>query len=161
MPTDDEILQAFRLIDARIDRSGSLAVLRERLAGELLGDADRVAATLAPDFELVSHTGGPAATVPASSIIESIRRQGESGALMWVELDHLLAEADLVAGEGVLRTYRSDEGTVTSFPLALFVRVPGDRMAHEVAYMRMDAAETVEVAAGAMPPADRLRSILG
>jgi hypothetical protein len=53
--------------------SPSLKSLRKRLVGELFGDTDAVAATFAPAFEVVIHSGESTVTLPGSVIAEGVR----------------------------------------------------------------------------------------
>lgn len=64
-------------------------MLRVRLLGELFGDADMGAATLAPDFELVMNTGTSTATLAGSAVVQGLGVQSASGVLMWTEFDDL------------------------------------------------------------------------
>jgi hypothetical protein len=167
--TTDDLIQAFRLIDGRLSGDGGrgpLAVLRERLLGELVGDADRVAATLSPDFVLVSHGGGASTTTAGPRMVESIRRQGAAGMLMWVELDELLVEDDAVAGQGVLRTMRAAGGgadgvALTTDPLALFLRFAGDLMTSEVVFLDTAAGGSTTVHGVALPSREHLLARAG
>ena len=86
-----------------------MLALRTRLAGELLGDADLVASTLADGFELTTITGGSSTTTDRDSLIGTIRRQSESegGVLMWMDLEDLVAEEGAIAGQGLLCMLRA------------------------------------------------------
>jgi hypothetical protein len=161
---DYQVLQAFQVIGERLAGGAPAAplhTLRERLAGELLGDAPRVAATLAPTFTVVTHTGRPASTVSGRDMVEGIKRQGETGVMLWVQLADLVADSNVVAGDGLLHTFRSDASTVTSFPLAFFIRYAvGGLMASEVAYMDVAATVTTSLPKETAPSIERLRSLL-
>lgn len=151
------VLQAFRGIEGR--QGGPLiAVLRERLLGELFGDADAVAATLDPAFELVLHTGGTTATLPGSAVVGGVGIQAASGVLMWTEFDDLIADNDVVAGHGRLCTLLVSEHGLTTAPIAVFLRFTGDRMTSEVAFMGQATTEVIEQ--GALPSPETLRSQL-
>jgi hypothetical protein len=160
----DQMLQAFRMIGARLSgdaRAAPLHALRERLAGELLGDHQRVAATLAPAFTLVTHTGGPSSTTSGRGMVDGIKRQGENGVMLWVSLDDLVVDADVVAGDGLLHTFRTDTSSLTTFPLAFFIRFAVDGlMASEVAFMDVAAAVTSALPNEATPSVEHLRSLL-
>ena len=158
----DRMLQAFRVIDDRCGdaaTAGSLLALRERLAGELLGDDVRVAATLAPDFALVTHTGGPATTIAGRDMVDGIRRQGNAGVVIWTELDDLVAAPDVVAGHGLLHTFSPDPRAVATCPLAFFIRYAEGFMTSEVAFMDVSAATTTSLPNGTTPSIERLQSI--
>lgn len=163
MDLQHEVLQAFRLIDERLVQGPSdltVRSLRRRLLGELLGDADLVSSTLAPDFVLTMHAGDQAATTSASSMIAGIRRQGEAGVSIWMTLDDLVVELDVIAGNGLLHTFSAGAGKLSTLPLAFFIRFAGDRMTSEVAYMHATAARFSSPPEGAMPSVERLRSLL-
>ena len=131
---ESRILRAFGRFDEH--RGGPfIAVLRKRLLAELFGDADAVAATLDPAFELVMHTGGTTATLPGSAVVQGVEIQGASGALMWTEFDDLVTDDNVVAGNGLLCSLSVGEHAVTTMPLAVFLRFAGDRMTSEVAFM--------------------------
>jgi hypothetical protein len=158
------VLQAFQVIDGRIEEGARLAPLsslRERLAGELFGDAERVAATLASDFVLVTHTGGPPTTLAGRDMVAGIGRQGEAGAMLWTELDDLVVEPHVVGGSGLLHTFRPDPASVTSFPFAFFIHFMGGLMTSEVAFMEVSTAVTTPLAAGARPSLEGFESLVG
>jgi hypothetical protein len=160
---DDQMLQAFRMIAGRLEGdtpAAPLRTLRERLAGELLGDEQRVAATLDPAFTLVTHTGGPSSTTSGPDMVDGIKRQGEIGVMLWVSLDELVVDTDVVAGEGLLHTFHTDTSFLTTFPLAFFIRFTVDGlMASEVAFMDVAAAVTTALP-NVTPSFERLRSLL-
>jgi hypothetical protein len=140
---ETRILQAFRDIDG--GHGGPLiAVLRERLLGELFGDADAVAATLDPDFELAMHTGGTTAILPGSAVVRGVGIQAASGVLMWTEFDDLIADNDVVAGHGRLCTLLASKHGLTTAPIAVFLRFAGSRMTSEVAFMGEANTEVIE-----------------
>jgi hypothetical protein len=157
-PHADDVLQAFRLIDARLvatDAPASLRLLRDRLSGELLGDAERVERTLSPAFQLVTHAPGGVTTTDRATLLAGVRRQGRAeGAIMtWIHLEHLLVDGAVIAGQGLLHTLVTapiaaqlgfadveppDLG-LTTIPLAFFIRFAG-LMDTEVLYL--DTGET-------------------
>lgn len=154
---ETRVLHAFRGIDG--GRGGPLiAALRERLLGELFGDADAVAATLDPDFELVMHTGGTTMTLPGSAVVRGVGIQAASGVLMWTEFDDLIADNDVVAGHGRLCTLLASEHGLTTAPIAVFLRFIGDRMTSEVAFMGEAITQVIEQ--GALPSPEALRKQL-
>jgi hypothetical protein len=160
-PGDDEVLQAFRLIDKRADgdTSALLRSFRERLVGELVGDADRVERTLADGFELITYAAGRRTVTPRAAIVDSVRRLGEArgSLLIWVELDDLVIEDGVLATRGVLQTLctaqvagsRGQEGVgdtdlcLLSSPIALFLRFVGDKMTEETFYLEASPTRTV------------------
>lgn len=160
MNYEGEIRGALRALDERGAASEALRVLRERLAGELVGDGDRVAATLAPDFELVGYTGGAATTSSGAAVADSVRGLGSIGALLWVLFDDLVVDGDAVAGHGRLRMYRPDQQAVVTTPIAIFISVAGGQMTREVLFMQATAAETVAVQPGDMPTVEQLRALV-
>ncbi len=167
---DLDVLHAFRLIDSLLEagpRRGSLLALRDRLAGELLSDSDRVAATLADDFELTTVTGGCRTTTDRNALIEGIRRQneGDGGAMMWMELEDLVVEESALAGQGMLRMLRSapeatTSASVTSIPLAFFLRFRTALMTSEVIFMEAPRPESTVLHAGPRQSIDELRALL-
>ncbi|MDT3443195.1 MULTISPECIES: hypothetical protein [unclassified Pseudofrankia] len=180
-PDEDDVLQAFRLIEQRLvetpEHSG-LRLLRERLAGELIGDADRVGTTLGPTFTLVTHAGGSVTRTDRAALVETIHRQGSAkgAAMTWLRLDDLVVERDVIAGQGVLRTLLTaalaqrqgwrDIGPadlcLTTIPLAFFIRFAGDLMASEVLHLAADASERTVLTNGSRPDPDHcLRLIDG
>ena len=167
---DLDVLQAFRLIDSLLDagpRRASLLALRDRLAGELLGDGDGVASTLAEDFVLRTVTGGSSTLTDRNALIASIRRQSEADgeAMMWMELEDLVVEEAALAGQGTLRMLRSAPGTpasahVTSIPLAFFIRFDGVLMSSEVIFMEPPGPESTVLRTGPRPSNEQLRALL-
>jgi hypothetical protein len=160
---DEQVLQAFRVIGERLDAGAPpvpLRILRERLAGELLGDGQRVAATLAPEFALVMHTGGPPTTLGGRDMVDGISRQGDAGVMLWTEFDDLVVEIDAVAGDGLLHTLHPDPGSIITIPFAFFIRCAGGLMTSEVAFMNVSAAVTRSLTPGDKPSIDRLRPLL-
>jgi hypothetical protein len=163
MLSDEHVLQAFRVIGDRLDGgepAPPLLTLRERLAGELLGDGQRVAATLAPAFSLVTHTGGPPSTIAGRVMVDGISRQGNAGVMLWAELDDLLVETEVAAGDGLLHTFHPEPGSITSYPFAFFIHYAGDLMESEVAFLDASAAVTTSLPHGARPSVEHLRSLL-
>jgi hypothetical protein len=178
MTTEDNVLQAFRLIDLRIAEGAhrdQLQSLKNRLAGELLGDADLVAETLAPDFELVTHVSGVTAVTGRDAIIAGIQGLGQAnaGTLMWIELDALVCDRDAIAGHGALQTLGPDvddahpatsanpQGLrLTTMPLALFLRFDGNLMSSEVIYLDPAATRIEALTHASTPSPERLRDVL-
>jgi hypothetical protein len=163
LTSDERMLQAFRVIRERLDAgapSVPLEVLRQRLEGELLGDARRVAATLAADFGLVTHAGGLPMTLAGSDLVAGISLQAETGAILWTELDDLVVEEEVIAGDGLFHTFQPDLGSVTTFPLAFFIRYADGLMTSEVAFMAVSATVTTTLSQGAAPSRERLASLL-
>jgi hypothetical protein len=178
-PSADELLQAFRLIDDRLAAgavSGPLLSLRRRLAGELLGDPELVSSTLAENFELGTHAGAALTVSGRQAVIASVERMADPAArvLMWVKFDDLLSDRDAIAVQGDLLTIRSvaargPETTVggqpglslTSMPIALFLRFRGDLMTSETIYLNSAASTSSTLPNQPMPSAERLRAILG
>jgi hypothetical protein len=154
---ETRVLRAFRDIDG--GHGGPLiAVLRMRLLGELFGDADAVAATLDPAFELVMHTGGTTTTLPGSAVVQGVDAQAASGVLMWTEFDDLVTDNDVVAGCGLLCSLLLRERALTTMPVAVFLRFSGNRMNSEVAFMGQAHTEIIEQ--DALPDPDALRKQL-
>ncbi len=153
-------LQAFRLIDARLDEGvhqDQLSTLRQRLAGELLGSPALVNETLAAGFELVTHTAGATAGLDRAGLMAAAGRLGS--VLMWAELTDLAVDREIVAGQGLLRTLAGT--SLTTMTIALFVRYDDDaRMTSEVAYMNPQSQATVPAGAG-LPSREQLRDLLG
>jgi hypothetical protein len=158
-PDKVDPLQAFRLIDAKLDRDThreQLTALRRRLAGELLGAAELVEATLAADFELVTHAQGRTTALNRDAVIASARGQGT--AVIWVELADLAVEHGVVGGHGVLRTMAGS--LLTTAPLAFFTRFDGRLMTSEVLYLDVASETPVPPEAG-VPSRERMRDLLG
>jgi hypothetical protein len=170
MKPDDQldVLQAFRVIDARLaagPRWPSVLALRERLAGELLSEVDRVAGTLADDFELETVTGGSKTTTDRTALLGSIRRQheAEGEAMMWMELVALVVEETAIAGQGTLHMLRAAPGGsahITSIPLAFFIHFDGALMTSEVIFMDPPRTEPTVLGAGAAPTVEQVRTLL-
>jgi hypothetical protein len=168
-PGVDDVLQAFHLIDRRLAAApapDALRLLRQRLGGELIGDADRVAATLAPAFTLVTHAGGTVTTTDRAALVETVRRQGRShGAVMtWIQLADLLVDRDAIAGHGVVRTLLAATMTgpgwpdldpadrcLTTIPLAFFIRFAAGLMVSEEIYLDAGASERAVLRQGSGP----------
>lgn len=158
-PDEPDLLQAFRLIDARLDTSAyreQLATLRRRLAGELFGAPELVDATLAAGFELVTHMQGWTAVLDRDAVLASARGQG--AAVVWVELADLAVDRKVVAGHGVLRTMLGS--SLTTAPLAFFIRFDGGLMSSEALYLDV-ASETATPPDAGIPPRGHLRDLLG
>jgi hypothetical protein len=171
-PGEQDLLQAFRVIDDALGASacrGGLLAFRERLAGELLGEAERVATALGPGFELVTHAHGATTVTSRDAVIASIRALGETGAVIWAELDDLAADRGVVAGHGLLRTLTvaADGGSegpgrsrLTTVPFAFFIRFDGELMSSEVLYMDAAASQTIMLRDATMPSRERLRHLV-
>src|SRR5262245_27334149 len=151
---DADVLRAFRLIDRRLATAPDswsprlLRPLRDRLAGELIGDADRVGRTLGPAFTLVTHAGGTSTTTDRAGIVETIRRQGQAkgAAMTWLRLADLVVDRDTIAGQGVLRTLLAGplaarqgwrdvapaDRCLTTIPIAFFLRFADGLMVSEI-----------------------------
>ena len=146
-PEESDLLSAFRLIDEQLaaaPQAENLVVFRERLIAELVGDADRVAATLAPDFSLVTHVGGKTLTSGRDQLVASIQRLGAApgGALMWLRLESLVADRTTVAGHGFLVT-------LTAAPVSVTVE----------SSTRADVALWIVLSASAIPIATMFKTI--
>jgi hypothetical protein len=104
-----ELVAGLLSVTASIEREpegparAMLVALRERLAGELLGDVERTLAVVDDDFVLtVSQPGAPISRSNKSDLATSVEKfstlAGEM--LMWLELDHLVAAGEQLAGSG-------------------------------------------------------------
>ena len=152
-------LQAFRVIDARLDRGlhhDQLTTLRQRLAGELLGSPDLVDETLGPDFELVTHAQGTTAVLDRASAIAATGRL--RSVLVWGVIADLVADETAIAGHGLLRTLAGT--SLTTMTIAHFARFDGKRMTSEVVYLDAPSRATVADDVG-LPPREQLRDLLG
>lgn len=175
-PDVDDVLQAFRLIDRRLVEKpalGSLRLLRDRLAGELIGDADRVGRALDPTFTLNTHAGGGITTNDRTALVETVRRQGQAqgGAMTWLRLDDLVVDGNVIAGQGTLRTsltgtlaarqgwghVNPTDRCITTIPLAFFIRL-ADLMVSEVLYL--DVANTSRTVLGDGPDPHRCLALI-
>ncbi len=139
--------------------SRALTALRKRLVGELFGDADDVAATLDPAFEVVMHSGETTVTLPGPAIAEGVRAQAAAGVLMWTELDDLVIDAESIAASGATLTLQLTQGTLSTVPVGLFLRFSGGRMISEVVFI-CGSTETTDVSTEEMPSVDALRAHL-
>jgi hypothetical protein len=156
---EDRIIQAFKHIDAlRVDEP-LLDVLHRRLIAELFGDGDSVAAILEPDFKLVVHSAGNTSTLPADTVAAGVQAQRSAGTLLWTEFDELVVDGQLVAGSGTFCTLKIAGHSLTTMPVAIFLRFTASRMASELAYMGGHSAATA-VAPDDMPSIERLRAQL-
>jgi hypothetical protein len=106
-----DYLSSFRLIDGRLattsdERSRSILTgLRERLAGELVSDANRVLERLGEGFTLRTHLPGGAEAVTTREEMAQGFLQMEASAgqlVMWVDLTHLAVDGTVLAGDGLL-----------------------------------------------------------
>ena len=139
--------------------SPQLDALYTRVVGELLGDAEAVATTLDPAFELVMHSGDGTFALPGNAIVEGVRATGSAGVLMWIEIDDLVIDGETIAGQGAMLTLQLAQRTLSTAPLGLFLRFSGERMIAEVVFMGA-AAEPADVSALHVPTVDGLRSQL-
>ncbi|MCK9875157.1 hypothetical protein MXD61_16265 [Frankia sp. AgPm24] len=168
-PEESDLLSAFRLIDEQLaaaPQAGNLVVFRERLIAELVGDADRVAATLAPDFSLVTHVGGKTLTSGRDQLVASIQRLGAApgGALMWLRLESLVADRTTVAGHGFLVTLTAaPSGGLrrTVGPLAFFVTSDGPLITSESLYLDPPADETTVLPDATLADRQRCLDLVG
>jgi hypothetical protein len=157
-------LSAFRLIDGRLatesraQRRAMLIALRERLAGEMLGEVERVVSAVDDGFVLRTCLPSGAVEVTAlDAFREGLARMQPIAdqMLMWVELDHLLIEDNSMAGEGVLRTLVTSHLAremynasgvdddclyLSKLSLAFFIDFTGSKMAAETVYMDPSSA---------------------
>ncbi len=165
--TESSVLQAFGLIDAQIAQgspvSAQLRSLRRRLIGELVGDATLVAPELADDFVVHSWTGGSRKTIDRAAVLGSVERQGESGAVMWVELEELVADGAAIAARGVLRTAQTTAADVSiaTVPVALFISFGSDTMTAESLYMEPAGAQVRTIPRAILPSREQLLVALG
>ena len=139
-------------------QSPQLDGLRKRIVGELIGDADAVAETLDPAFELVMHSGDSTFILAGSAIVDGVRATAAAGVLIWLELDDLVIDGETIAGYGAMLTLQTTQRTVGTAPLGLFLRFREGRMISEVVFV--GAATETEVAAVDIPSIDELRSHL-
>jgi hypothetical protein len=153
------IMQAFNRIDDLLPAGVTSAALRERLLGELFGDADRVTATLDPNFELVMHSDVGTTTTGAATVVAGVERQTAAGVLLWSEFDDLLCDGTAVAGNGMLCSLQLRERAVTTFPVAVFLRFSGDRMISEVVFIGTAVTSAVP-STDAGPSMEQLRAKL-
>lgn len=156
---EDRIIQAFKHIDAlRVDEP-LLDILYRRLIAELFGDGDSVTAMLEPDFRLVVHSAGNTTTLPADTVTAGVRAQQSAGTLIWTEFDELVVDGQLVAGCGTFCSLKIGGQSLTTMPVAIFLRFTASRMASELAYMGGHSAATA-VAPDDMPSIEGLRAQL-
>jgi hypothetical protein len=127
----NRICDAFAAVDAKPD-SLLFATLRTRLLGELLGDAEGVASTLSPEFELVMHGGPEPVMLGRDAVLSAVRQQATAGALMWTEFGFLRESEATLSGHGVLCTLA--ERTLVTMPVAAFLRYEGATMVSEVVF---------------------------
>jgi hypothetical protein len=182
-PSEHDVLEAFRLIDRRLADPADpadpvvLLALRDRLAGELVGDADRVAARLSPGFTLVTHAGGTTTTT-REALLRGVRRQGATGgaSLMWLRLTDLVVDTTSLAGQGSLDTLltaavataagrgRSDltesDLLFTTVPIAFVIRFDGQLMASETLYLDAGSSRVEVLGGEPMPDSRRLLGLV-
>ena len=137
-------------------QSPQLDGLRKRIVGELIGDADAVAETLDPAFELVMHSGDRTFTLTGGAIVDGIRATAAAGVLMWLELDDLVIDGETIAGYGAMLTLQTTQRTLGTAPLGLFLRLREGRMISEAVFV--GGATETEVAEDAMPSVAALRA---
>ncbi|MCM3883418.1 hypothetical protein [Frankia sp. R82] len=168
-PEESDLLSAFRLIDEQLATAPgaeNLVAFRERMLAELVGDADRVAATLAPGFSLVTQVGGKTLTSGRDQLVASIQRLGAApgGALMWLRLDGLVADRTTIAGHGSLVTLTAvPSGGLrrTVGPLAFFVTGDGPLITSESIYLDPQADETSVMADATLLDRQRCLDLVG
>ncbi|ADP80573.1 hypothetical protein [Pseudofrankia inefficax] len=178
-PDENDILQGFRLIDDRLvgdSESFALRALRERLAGELFGDAERVEPTLGSSFNLVTQAGDATTTTGRETLLQGFRRQAaaKGGVMMWIHFEDLVVEGDSIAGQGTLNTMmtgslaaragRSDVAPedlcLTTVPVAFFIRSAAGVMTSEVLYMNVEASSSSVRRNGTMPDPARFLALV-
>jgi hypothetical protein len=157
---ENRIVEAFDRLDERRHDGPLIEVLRQRLLAELFGDGAGVAATLAPGFGLVMHAGDASMTLAADAVIGSVDAQAAAEVLLWTEFDDLVVDATVVAGSGTLCRAHLAGATLTTTPLAFFLRFNGQLMASEVAFIG-GHSETTAIDTSDLPSVERLRSRLG
>lgn len=178
VPYEDQVRKSFAVVDGLIEHSSAPARLlgfRSRLLGELVYDADLVASTLNPGFELIVNAGGARAQTSGEAMVAGLRTQGATqGAAMWLDWDDLVID-DVLAGHGELLTLLSptaaaargisgvapDGLAVTSVPIAFFVRFDGNLMSSEVLYMDPRQTKTTLLEAQSMPTPEQLLALVG
>ena len=133
-------------------------MFRQRLIGELFGDADIVAATFDPAFEVVIHAGETSVTLPGTAIADGVRVQASAGVLMWTEFDDLVTDTDSIAASGAMLNLHLEDRVLTSTPVSLVLRFSGERMLSEVVFM--GRTTIADVSADPMPSIDTLRAQL-
>lgn len=157
---ENRIVEAFDSLDERRRDGPLIEVLRQRLLAELFGDGAGVAATLAPGFGLVMHAGDASMPLAADAVIGSVDAQAAAEVLLWTEFDDLVVDATVVAGTGTLCRVHLAGATLTTTPLAFFLRFDGQLMASEVAFIG-GHSETTGIDSDDLPSVERLRSRLG
>jgi hypothetical protein len=156
---ENRIVEAFDRIGERRHDGPLIEVLRQRLLAELFGDGAGVAATLASGFALVMHAGDASLTLAADAVIGSVDAQAAAEVLLWTEFDDLVVDATVVAGSGTLCRMHLAGATLTTTPLAFFLRFDGKLMASEVAFIG-GHSETTAIDSDDLPSVERLRSRL-
>lgn len=82
-----------------------LALLRDRLVGELLGDPERVFAAMAPDFVLTTRAAGSPDELADNTKFRAMFEQVAAlGVMIWGEWDHIVVDDESVVLEGLLST---------------------------------------------------------
>jgi hypothetical protein len=157
---ENRIAEAFDRLGERQDDVPLIEVLRQRLLAELFGDGAGVAATLAPGFVLVMHSGDASMTLDADAVIGSVDAQAAAEVLLWTEFDDLVVDATVVAGTGTLCRVHLAGATLTTTRLAFFLRFDRQLMASEVAFIG-GHSETTGIDSDDLPSVGRLRSRLG
>ena len=159
-------------VDEKIERTPDraqrrmLELLRERLVGELLGDTERVFATLAPGFTLVTRIAGtPGSSVGAGAFRAMTAQAATAGVLVWCEWDHLVVDGDGLVAEGVLNTVRpggEPGGRVrVRTAVVILVAYADGLMPRETLYMDPTAAEVTPLAPEEVPDVASLAAALG
>lgn len=156
---EDRIVEAFDRVSERRHGGPLVEVLRQRLLAELFGDGAGVAATLAPGFELLMHAGGASTTLAADVVAGSVSTQGAAGVLLWTAFDELVVGPAVIAGSGTMCTVRIDNKTLTTTPVAVFLRFDDLLTSSEVAFLG-GVSTTTSITADQVPSVERLRSRL-
>lgn len=160
----DGVAMVAQRIEAESDptRRRMWEVLRQRLIGELLGDFALIESITGPSFHMVTKlSDGEERVADRSEFLTSMKAVCDTGPATWCSWEHLVLDANVIVGTGVLCLVREREGRPTSaqaVPMVVVIEYQSGLMDREV--VRLDFGSAREVSLPGLLTRDEIRKAL-